>query len=50
MKMSKRFVAAVGLGLVVTLLAAGCSKKDPRAGDPPEAAPVTTSFSSFTSG
>lgn len=25
---------------VVTVVAAGCSKKDPRAGDPPEAAPV----------
>jgi multidrug efflux system membrane fusion protein len=41
MKIPKRFVAAAGLGLAVTLLAAGCSKKDPSAGAPPEAAPVT---------
>jgi membrane fusion protein, multidrug efflux system len=41
MKIRKRFVAAVNLGLAVSLLAAGCSKKDPSAGAPPEAAPVT---------
>ena len=31
---------AFGLLSVVTVVAAGCSKKDPRAGAPPEAAPV----------
>jgi len=41
MKIPKRFVAAASLGLAVTVLAVGCSKKDPRAGAPPEAAPVT---------
>jgi multidrug efflux system membrane fusion protein len=42
MKFERRFVIAVGLGAAVAVLAAaGCSKKDPRAGAPPEAAPVT---------
>ena len=41
MKIPKRFVTAAGLGLAVAVLAAGCSKKDPRAGAAPEAAPVT---------
>ena len=35
-------LAAIGFGAAVTILAAaGCSKKDPRAGAPPETAPVT---------
>lgn len=37
-KTAARF--AFGLLSVVTVVAAGCSKKDPRAGAPPEAAPV----------
>ena len=40
MKIRKRFVTAARLGLAVAVLAAGCSKKDPSAGAPPEAAPV----------
>ena len=42
MKIERRLVIAVGLGVTLTALAAiGCSKKDPRAGAPPETAPVT---------